>query len=132
MERSDLPRLPPLNAKQRPKHIIEYAKTTRQAVLKYLAILRWKTSVDLAAATSGQPAAPGAASFPTPISNDDSASTSPAARVGKGKGKMVDVKGRGKVTDSKRIQQFLEHQNKQHEDAITHIKHTARVVDGLR
>ncbi|TXT06056.1 hypothetical protein VHUM_03529 [Vanrija humicola] len=126
--------LPPLAPRQKPKHIIEYAKTTRQAVLKYLAVLRWKTSVDLvtAAAASGLPAGP-TASFPTPHSNGESNNTSPATHPLKPKARTGDDSvAQGKVTDARRIQQFLEHQNSQHEVAIEHIRHVTKLVETLR
>jgi mediator of RNA polymerase II transcription subunit 14 len=142
------PSLPPLSPHQRPKPIIEYAKTTRQAVLKYLAVLRWKTTVDLA--TTSAPSVNGtgaaglvgpAASFPTPHSNGESNNTSPTAfPPSKGKARAGDAgaaagiveEARGKVTDARRIQQFLEHQNVQHEAAIAHIQHVTKLVDTLR
>lgn len=133
--------LPTLSAHQKPKHIIEYAKNTRQAVLKYLAVLRWKTTVDLATtvsvANNGVPALGPAASLPTPHSNGESNNTSPTAYPVKGKGRLggdapVVEEIRGKVTDARRIQQFLEHQNAQHEIAIAHIRHVTQGVDTLR
>ncbi|WVF66324.1 hypothetical protein IAT40_001064 [Kwoniella sp. CBS 6097] len=138
--------LPPLSTRQRPKHIIDYAKTTRQSLLKYLAVLRWKTSVDLSSASQqtllpGQNAQQqtGLTNFPTPHSNGDPNDTSPSNLPGKGKGKAV-VNGdgvaeeviSGKVTDARRIAHFMEHQNKQHDDAVEHIKHVTKVVEGLR
>ncbi|KAL1409660.1 mediator complex subunit [Vanrija albida] len=126
--------LPPLAPRQKPKHIIEYAKTTRQAVLKYLAVLRWKTSVDLvtAAAASGLPAGP-TASFPTPHSNGESNNTSPATHPLKPKPRGADDPvAQGKVTDARRIQHFLEHQNSQHQVAIEHIRHVTKLVETLR
>lgn len=140
--------LPPLNPRQKPRHVIDYAKTTRQNVLKYLAILRWKAAVDTPASAAGPSGATqvstshvgaNGASFPTPQTNGESNDTSPAAYAiaGKGKAKALDSEDskpavRGKVTDTKRIQQFMEHQNRQHEEAIMHVKHTAKVVEGLR
>jgi mediator of RNA polymerase II transcription subunit 14 len=138
-----------LNPRQKPRHVIDYAKTTRQNVLKYLAILRWKAAVDTPTSAAGPSGASQAtisqaggangASFPTPQTNGESNDTSPAAYAvaGKGKAKALDSEDgkpvvRGKVTDTKRIQQFMEHQNRQHEEAIMHVKHTARVVEGLR
>jgi mediator of RNA polymerase II transcription subunit 14 len=138
------PSLPPLNPRQKPRHVIDYAKSTRQNVLKYLAILRWKAAVDTPASAAGpsgasQVGGANGASFPTPQTNGESNDTSPAAYViaGKGKAKAMDSEDskpvlRGKVTDTKRIQQFMEHQNRQHEEAIMHVKHTAKVVEGLR
>ena len=127
--------LPSLPARQKPRHVIEYAKTTRQAVLKYLAILRWKTSVDIPSSTLPSVAnvSSGAASFPTPHSNGES--NSPGVLVGKGKGKAMEdpvAVIRGKVTDAKRITHFMEHQNRQHEDTIAHLQHSARMVESLR
>jgi mediator of RNA polymerase II transcription subunit 14 len=130
-----------LNPRQRPRPIIDYAKQSRQAVLKYLAILRWKTTVDTPLTSLQGTLANGqngnqATSFPTPHSNGDSNDTSPGTYVGKGKGKMVDedIKPvtRGKVTDAKRITHFMEHQNRQHEESVTHLRHTAKIVNGLR
>ncbi len=77
----------------------------------------------------------GAASFPTPHSNGDSNSPGVYVGVGKGKGKAVTNPFeviRGKVTDAKRITHFMEHQNRQHEDAITHLEHSAKMVESLR
>lgn len=147
--------LPSLSAPKKPRPIIEYAKTTRHALLKYLAILRWKAAVDLVAvlpdaASQTQLAQAGGAQvnggtqhFPTPLSLSDSTSNSPAtqqgsAYSGKGKGKATDedVKPsaviRGKVTDAKRIQQFMEHQNLQHDRAIEHVQHAQRIVENFR
>ncbi|EKD02252.1 hypothetical protein A1Q2_03399 [Trichosporon asahii var. asahii CBS 8904] len=121
--------LPPLAMRQKPKQIIEYAKTTRQAVLKYLALLRWKASVDMPSApTTAPPAAVGAHSFPTPHSNGESNDTSPSSLPIK----KPEEQQRGKVTDARRIQQFLEHQNAQHEAAIAHIRHVTSMVETLR
>ncbi|OCF33140.1 hypothetical protein I316_05185 [Kwoniella heveanensis BCC8398] len=142
--------LPPLSTRQRPKHIIDYAKTTRQSLLKYLAVLRWKTSVDLSitsqqssipgqTAPQQQQQQPGLTNFPTPHSNGDPNDTSPSSLAGKGKGKAAvngdtigDEVVRGKVTDARRIAHFMEHQNKQHDDAVEHIRHVTKVVEGLR
>jgi mediator of RNA polymerase II transcription subunit 14 len=135
-------RLRGADAHKRPQAVIEYAKITRQAVLKYLAVLRWKTTVDLATtsgpAINGVTAAAGpAASFPTPHSNESN-NTSPTAfplKAGKARSGETDTAGeeiRGKVTDGRRIQQFLEHQHAQHELAITHIQHVTKGIDTLR
>ena len=160
--------LPPLQPRQKPRHIIEYAKNTRHAALKHLAVLRWKQNVDLAimATPNSDPDRPtnnttfppshalpsipptGAASFPTPLTNGDS-NDSPASYVGKGKGRMsgddpgalmppgLGLTGeprvvRGKVTDAKRITQLMEHQNRQHEEAVGHLKYAAGMVERLR
>lgn len=113
--------------------IIGYAKHTRQSVLKYLAVLRWKLQVDIptilpVAEGQQQP------SFPTPHSNGDS--YSPAAPGIKGKGKMteedVKVSIRGKVTDAKRIAEYMKHQNDQHDMAVSHVRHTATNIETLR
>jgi len=115
-------------------------------VLKYLAVLRWKTTVDLATTsapsangTTGVPGLGPTASFPTPHSNGESNNTSPTAYPplkGKARGVPDHAAGteevRGKVTDARRIQQFLEHQNAQHEAAIAHIQHVTKLVDTLR
>lgn len=127
-------------ARKKPKHIIEYAKTTRQAALKYLAVLRWKTNVDLVSLTpppAGSSSTGPQASFPTPHSNGESNYTSPIAYPSKGKarageGAADDHVIRGKVTDARRIQQFLEHQNAQHELSIEHIRHVTGLVETLR
>ena len=150
------PRLPSVSAKQRPRHVVDYAKSQRQSALKFLAILRWKTAVDMDASSSSKasssthaahpPAshhAQGAASFPTPHSNGESSNTSPAADLqvdpkGKGKARAVEeVKPnienvRGRVTDAKRITHFMEHQNRQHGLAIEHIQHVAKMIETLR
>lgn len=39
---------------------------------------------------------------------------------------------RGKVTDARRIQHFLEHQNQQQEASIGHIRHVTGMIDMLR
>ncbi|OXG84460.1 hypothetical protein C349_02506 [Cryptococcus neoformans var. grubii Br795] len=128
--------LPQLPIRERPKPIIEYAKTTRQALLKYLAVLRWKTSVDIASTSTGPSVTntAGPASFPTPHSNNDFNGNSPDAFAGKGKSKAQadELVIKGKVTDAKRIAHFMEHQNQQHEVAIEHVKHVTKVVEGLR
>ncbi|KAK8844610.1 hypothetical protein IAR55_006457 [Kwoniella newhampshirensis] len=137
--------LPPLPTKQRPRHVIDYAKTTRQALLKYLAILRWKAAADIPhvqstssstelPSTNTQPLGP--TSFPTPHSNGDSNDTSPGAFVGKGKAKaqpndeVTIIKG--KVTDAKRIQYYFQHQNSQHDSAVVHLRHVTKGIEGLR
>ncbi|ORY27374.1 hypothetical protein BCR39DRAFT_589263 [Naematelia encephala] len=131
-----------LETHHKPKQIINYAKQTRQAVLKYLAIIRWKNAVDIHISggppISHQNNGP-AASFPTPQTNGESNDTSPAGvgYVGKGKGRMVDDEpkvnvARGKVTDAKRITHFMEHQNRQHELAIEHLRHTTKGIESLR
>ena len=144
--------LPRSHIKQRPRHIIDHAKTQRQAILKYLAILRWKMAVDIDlpgpsnASTIPHPhplangsALHGITSFPTPLSVGESSNTSPSAEVlpfGKGKGKAIEeekpAQPRGKVTDAKRITHFMEHQNRQHELAIGHIQHVAKMIETLR
>lgn len=131
--------LPDTPSHQKPKRIIEYAKTTRQAALKYLAVLRWKTSVDVVSSSPpsdstglGGPQA----SFPTPHSNGESNYTSPIANQSKGlrggEGGSDEPVIRGKVTDARRIQQFLEHQNAQHEASIVHVKHVTDSIKTLR
>ncbi|KAL7420323.1 mediator complex subunit [Cryptotrichosporon argae] len=119
--------LPSVPARQKPKHIVEYAKTTRQSVLKYLALLRWKASVDTVSTASAQPAN-GATSLPTPYSED----TSPEL-ISKGKSKAEEAENaRGKVADARRLQTFFQHQNAQHEAAIEHLRHVTKLVDTLR
>lgn len=135
----------PLNEK--PRHIIDFARTQRQAVLKYLAILRWKMTVDVpVAGPSSQPAqiANGYPSFPTPHSSAESNNTSPAAgyvgHSAKGKGKAIEEEldqsaggpRFGKVTDAKRVAQFMEHQNLQHGMTVDHVKHVTRMIETLR
>ncbi|ODO09076.1 hypothetical protein I350_02675 [Cryptococcus amylolentus CBS 6273] len=127
-----LPRLP---AKDRPKPIIEYAKTTRQALVKYLAVLRWKTSVDIPAHLTAAPpltTSVGPTSFPTPHSNGDMELSPSYQGLNKPKSDEEKKSLQGKVTDAKRIAHFLEHQNQQHELAIEHAKHVVNVVEGLR
>ncbi|KAI9633134.1 mediator complex subunit MED14-domain-containing protein [Dioszegia hungarica] len=142
--------LPSISDRQKPQPIIQYARTTRQSILKYLAVLRWKAQVDVpiyaalngnAAGTSpartngtGHPAA----SFPTPHSNNGSSDSPDVAAItgyggnGKGKGRAMDDVIRGKITDAKRIEVFMGHQNAQHSAAVEHLRHTSKVVDGLR
>ena len=129
--------LPSLSDRQKPQPIIHYARTTRQSILKYLAVLRWKSQVDVpvySALTSSPQANGHAASFPTPHSSTDS--TDSPGYVGKGKGKAIEEPEggmiRGRVTDAKRIEVFMAHQNAQHAAAVEHLKHTSKVVDGLR
>ncbi|ORX34998.1 hypothetical protein BD324DRAFT_603832 [Kockovaella imperatae] len=143
--------LPSATTKNRPRHVIEYAKSQRQAVLKYLAVLRWKMAVDIdipgpSTASHPHPLAQHAynanshptPSFPTPHSIGESSNTSPSAEVisGKGKGRATEDDGavmpRGKVTDAKRITHFMEHQNRQHEQAIGHVQHVAKMIEALR
>jgi hypothetical protein len=54
----------------------------------------------------------------------------------KGKGKMnEDVKSttiRGKVTDAKRVTEYLQYQNSQHDMAVGHIQHAAKQLESLR
>jgi hypothetical protein len=76
-------------------------------------------------------------SFPTPHSNGDS--FSPGIGPGKGKGRMTgledDIKPttlRGKVTDAKRITEYLLYQNSQHDMAIQHVQHSAKQIESLR
>ncbi|WWC85678.1 uncharacterized protein L201_000544 [Kwoniella dendrophila CBS 6074] len=149
--------LPPLSAKQKPKHIINYATTTRQALLKYLAVLRWKTAVDVPSSSSSSSSAStstahqtsqqngsnqnGSTNFPTPHSNGDDTSPPYMISLNKGKGKAYpssstnvtdDIPIKGKVTDSRRLAQFMEHQNKQHDDAVIHLRHVTKLVESLR
>nr|XP_018266491.1 uncharacterized protein I303_00466 [Kwoniella dejecticola CBS 10117]OBR88649.1 hypothetical protein I303_00466 [Kwoniella dejecticola CBS 10117] len=145
--------LPPLSAKQKPKHIINYATTTRQALLKYLAVLRWKAAVDVrssSAAASSSSSVNHASNqingpngnfnnFPTPHSNGDDTSPASVSSNNKGKGKAIigsgdneDVLVKGKVTDSRRLAQFMEHQNRQHDDAVVHLQHVTKLVESLR
>jgi mediator of RNA polymerase II transcription subunit 14 len=99
-------------------------------MLKYLAVLRWKLQVDIPTVL---PAPEGQPSFPTPHSNGDS--YSPASGP-KGKGKMTDddvkISMRGKVTDAKRIAEYMKHQNDQHDMAVSHVRHTATNIGTLR
>nr|XP_019014394.1 uncharacterized protein I206_00476 [Kwoniella pini CBS 10737]OCF53175.1 hypothetical protein I206_00476 [Kwoniella pini CBS 10737] len=142
--------LPPLSAKQKPKHIINYATTTRQALLKYLAVLRWKSAVDVpssypyASSSTNLPSHINGQNgminnFPTPHSNGDDTSPASISSTNKGKGKAQatgvdneDVLIKGKVTDSRRLAQFMEHQNKQHDDAVAHLQHVTKLVESLR
>jgi hypothetical protein len=54
----------------------------------------------------------------------------------KGKGRMTeDVKSttiRGKVTDAKRVTEYLQYQNSQHDMAVGHIQHAAKQLESLR
>jgi hypothetical protein len=50
----------------------------------------------------------------------------------KGKGKMADVNIRGKVTDAKRVTEYMIYQNSQHDMAVGHIKHAAKQLESLR
>ena len=135
-------RLPAASIRQRPRHVIEYAKTTRQAILKYLAVLRWKQQVDVPifSSASTSDATPGVTSFPTPQTNGDSNTTSPAQygalspHVGKGKARMVfpDECVKGRLMDARRITQFLGHQNLQYALSIEHLRHVSQIVEGLR
>ncbi|OCF71301.1 hypothetical protein I204_07928 [Kwoniella mangroviensis CBS 8886] len=153
--------LPPLSAKHKPKHIINYATATRQALLKYLAVLRWKNAVDIpstyhpsssSSGTTGQQGnnnnnnsnnnnQNGTTNFPTPHSNGDDTSPPSILSNNKGKGKAYSAGGegpgeevtvKGKVSDSRRLAQFMEHQNKQHDDAVIHLKHVTKLVESLR
>jgi mediator of RNA polymerase II transcription subunit 14 len=104
-------------------------------MLKYLAVLRWKLQVDIPTVIpSAEPQTQQQASFPTPHSNGDS--YSPAASAAKGKGRMSDedvkVSMRGKVTDAKRIAEYMKHQNDQHDMAVSHVQHTATNIETLR
>lgn len=111
-------------------------------MLKYLAVLRWKTGVDVPTTESASSALPNGQpgsqqpSFPTPHSNGDS--FSPGVSVGKGKGKMTGQEEdmeptiRGKVTDAKRITEYLLYQNSQHDMAIQHVQHSAKQIESLR
>lgn len=130
-------RLPKLEPRQKPREVIAYAKNTRQAVLKYLAVLRWKTAVDVATTEPADPSTTnGQPSFPTPHSMGDT--FSPGATNAKGKGKMSGAEEdgkmviRGKVTDAKRITEYLVYQNSQHDMAVEHVRHAAKQVEGLR
>jgi len=127
-------RLPKLEPRQRPRHVISYATNTRQAVLKYLAVLRWKTQVDVPTVVPAEVPNQTQSAFPTPHSNGDT--YSPGMAGMKGKGKMSeDVKPttiRGKVTDAKRVTEYLQYQNSQHDMAVGHIQHAARQLESLR
>lgn len=72
--------------------------------------------------------------FPTPHSNGDT--YSPGMAGMKGKGKMTEeVKPtimRGKVTDAKRVTEYLQYQNNQHYMAVGHIQHAAKQLESLR
>ena len=134
---NDGSRLPSLEPRQKPREVIAYAKNTRQAMLKYLAVLRWKTAVDVPTVESslanGQAGQQQQASFPTPHSSGDS--SSPSYGAGKGKGKMDEeskVSLRGKVTDAKRITEYLLYQNSQHDMTINHVRHSAQQIESLR
>ena len=126
--------LPKLEPRQRPRQVINYATNTRQAVLKYLAVLRWKTQVDVPTVIPAEGPAQPQSAFPTPHSNGDS--YSPNVGGIKGKGKMAeDIKPtmiRGKVTDAKRVTEYLQYQNSQHDMAIGHIQHAAKQLESLR
>ena len=127
-------RLPKLEPRQRPRHVISYATNTRQAVLKYLAVLRWKTQVDVPTIIPAEVPSQTQSAFPTPHSNGDT--YSPGMAGMKGKGKMnEDIKTttiRGKVTDAKRVTEYLQYQNSQHDMAVGHIQHAAKQLESLR
>lgn len=133
-------RLPSLPGRQRHKEVTEYAKHTRHSVLKYLAILRWKAAVDFTLyqpVESSPPGASGAASFPTPYSNAESADSPSYSNKGKGRATDNDEADgrlvvRGRLMDAKRIEQFMQHQNAQHDATIRHVEHSAKVVESLR
>lgn len=141
--------LPPLYDRKKPQPIIAYARTTRQSILKYLAVLRWKGQVDVPIYTSPvppeahtQPNGHAAASFPTPHSSNGSISTDSPGYVGKGKARATEdgtmggggdrLLVQGKMTDAFRIMTFIQHQNLQHTAAAGHLQHSSTVVDSLR
>jgi hypothetical protein len=90
--------------------------------------LRWKTQVDVPTILQSE-GNQAQSAFPTPHSNGDA--YSPAGGV-KGKGKMADVNIRGKVTDAKRVTEYMIYQNSQHDMAVGHIKHAAKQLESLR
>ena len=143
--------LPSSPIQHRPRLIIDFAKNQRQSFLKYLAVLRWKSTVDVATpaitseASTSNSAFQQIHSIPTPITNGShggSTDNSPAAGyVGKGKGRAVNSEdedhkkvaiSRGRVTDAKRVQVLMEHQNRQHEMALHHISAALGQVESLR
>lgn len=106
--------------------------------MKYLAVLRWKTQVDVPTVVPAEVPSQTQSAFPTPHSNGDT--YSPGMAGMKGKGKMSedvkpDVKPttiRGKVTDAKRVTEYLQYQNSQHDMAVGHIQHAAKQLESLR
>jgi mediator of RNA polymerase II transcription subunit 14 len=143
--------LPSSPIQHRPRLIIDFAKTQRQSFLKYLAILRWKSTVDVPARAAIHETSTFSStvqqihSIPTPITNGSyggSTDNSPAAGyIGKGKGRAVVsdsddrnrvAMSRGRVTDAKRVQVLMEHQNRQHEMALHHISAALSQVESLR
>lgn len=143
--------------RSKPKLITEYAKSTRQMILKYLAVLRWKAAVDSThygpaptpiptvgstTAAAQSPTAPsGVASYPTPYSNAESNDSPSHANTytAKGKGKASDgiseverVVVKGRVSEARRAIEFVKHANMQHEAAVGHAKHVVGVVESLR
>jgi mediator of RNA polymerase II transcription subunit 14 len=144
-----------ISSRHRAQHVVNYAKATRHNILKYLAILRWKQAVDIPfeaspsqtsiQATQSQTyisVLNGVAQFPTPLSNDQSPAA--GAYIGKGKARAVELhlgldavngealQRRGKVTDAKRVTVFMEHQNRQHDEAVGHLKFQASVLESFR
>jgi len=143
--------LPSSPIQHRPRLIINFAKTQRQSFLKYLAILRWKNLVDVPSPATLPDASFSNATFqqvhsiPTPITNGSyggSTDNSPAAGyIGKGKGRALtsddddrkkSALSQGRVTDAKRVQVLMEHQNRQHEMALHHITAALGQVESLR
>jgi hypothetical protein len=114
--------------------------------LKYLAILRWKTAVDVPFAASGPSNATTNTQnnpfpFLTPQTNGsiDSTSNSPAAGyAGKGKGRATEederpvIPARGRLTDARRLIELLHHQNVQHDDVLKHLEEVIRIVEKQR
>jgi mediator of RNA polymerase II transcription subunit 14 len=80
----------------------------------------------------------GAASFPTPFSNAESTDSPSYSNKGKGRAENGDsdrdgrLVVRGRLMDAKRIEQFMQHQNAQHDATIRHVEHSAKVVESLR
>lgn len=160
--------LPPLQPRDRPLPIIKYAKSTRQTVLKYLAVLRWKLAVDTVEyaptadsshTTHGvngngtgngigigashtmkvesEAASPEDAMTPAVLPNgvakagvpgDGQGGASHAYAYAPDGRKIV----KGRLLDIRRLEEFMKHQNHQHQAAVQHIRHVCAGIEGLR
>lgn len=160
--------LPPLQPRDRPLPIIKYAKSTRQTVLKYLAVLRWKLAVDTveyAPTADSSHTTHGANGNGNGIGNGigashtmkvESEAASPedamtpavlpngiakAGMSGEGQGGASHAYAyapdgrkivKGRLLDIRRLEEFMKHQNHQHQAAVQHIRHVCAGIEGLR
>lgn len=122
--KADALRLPFTAPRDRPRAVIHYAQTARQSSLKLLALLRWKSTVDVG---------PGLLALPS--SHVDSL---PAFPNGFGEANGVEQTpsvaelNKGRLRDVSRVTTLMDYYADHFKQNVVHLENVRRQVDSLR